>query len=182
MEEKNIFLEGKQLYLRPLKRSDLDGPYKYWFNSQEVNKYNSHHRFPHMEEENLKYYESLVQSRENIVLAIIDAKTQKHIGNVSLSSINWVDRSAEIAIMIGDKDFWGKGYGTECFRLLIDHAFGELNLHRVYCGTREDNVSLIKIAESVGMKLEGRQKEALFKDGEYYDIVNYAILSKNSGE
>ena len=79
-------------------------------NDEEVVKYNSHGRFPQTKKKLLEYVNLVKHSMNIIVLAIIDIKSEKHIGNISLQSINWIDRNAEIAFVLGEKNFWSKGF------------------------------------------------------------------------
>ena len=95
-----------------------------------------------------------------------------------MQSINWIDRNAEIAFLLGEISFWGKSIMLEAGTLLLDHAFNVLNLHRVYCGTSEVNIGMQKLAEKLGMTIEGRRKEAIFKNGVYSDIIEFGIINK----
>lgn len=86
------------------------------------------------------------------------------------------NKSAEFAILLGDKEFWGKGLSKEAGKLLLQYGFDTLKLHRIYCGTSEANIPMQHLALSLGMELEGRRKEAMFKDGLFYDILEYGIV------
>jgi [ribosomal protein S5]-alanine N-acetyltransferase len=170
------FLQGKTIFLRGLTTADLTGRYFTWFNDQEVCRFNSHGRFPNSAEKMDAYYRHVTQSKNDLVLAIVDAATTAHVGNIALQSINWVDRTAEYAIVIGEKQAWGRGVGKEASDLVIKHGFEVLNLHRIYCGTSEDNDGMKKLAAHMGMKEEGRRREAIFKNGRYRDVLEYGIL------
>jgi [ribosomal protein S5]-alanine N-acetyltransferase len=122
------------------------------------------------------YYENVIKSRANLVLAICDKKSDAHIGNIALENIDTLNQSAELAIIIGDKIHWGKGVGTDAAKLLLGHGFRELNLHRIYCGTSEDNAGMQKLAASLGFTEEGRARDGIFKDGSFRDVVYYSIL------
>ena len=102
-----------------------------------------------------------------------------HIGNISLQNINLLSRNAELAILLGDKNYWGKGYSKEASKILVNHGFTELNLHRIYCGTSADNLAMQNIAGYLGMQQEGRRLEALYKSGKYVDIVEYGVLQRD---
>ncbi|MBU1895908.1 GNAT family N-acetyltransferase [Patescibacteria group bacterium] len=171
-----FFLEGKRIFLRPLETKDLNDNYQNWFNDAEICNFNDHHRFPNYKENMEEYYNSVIKSKISLVLAIIDKETGKHIGNITLQSIDNTNRSAEFAIIIGDKESWGKGIGKEAGELIINHGFNELNLHRIYCGTSTENKGMQKLAMSLGFKEEGIQKEALYKHGKYVDIINYGLV------
>jgi RimJ/RimL family protein N-acetyltransferase len=112
-----------------------------------------------------------------LILAVLNKSNDKHIGNISLQSINWVDRNAEIAFLLGEIDYMGKGVMFEAGKLLIQHSFNSLNLHRIYCGTSSDNIGMQKLALKLGMFQEGIRKESIFKKGKYFDIIEYGILN-----
>lgn len=68
------------------------------------------------------------------------------------------------------------GYAAEAAEVLIDHAFNRLNLHRLYCGTADNNIRMQKLAEKLGFIKEGIRRQALFKNGAYHDIIEYGKL------
>lgn len=171
-----IFLEGERVQLRPLTPNDLNPVYLQWLNDEEVSRYNSHATFPNTKEKMEAYYHSLQDNNRNVVLAIIDKATCRHIGNVALQQINWISKNAEFAILLGDKEFWGKGIGEEAAILIVDYGFKRLNLHRVYCGTLQGNEGMKKLAKKLCMKEEGLRREAIFKNGNYLDIIEFGVL------
>ena len=174
---KNPFLTGEKVYLRTINEHDLTATYREWFNDEEVCKFNSHHRFPNYDENMTDYFNRVIRSRENLILAICDKKSDSHIGNISLQNIDTLNRTAEFAIIVGDKAHWGKGAGKEAARLIIRHGFEQLNLHRIYCGTSEENIAMQKMAVSLGFKEEGRSRQELFKNGSFKDIIRYGMLT-----
>ena len=170
------FLESSELYLRPLVPEDAGGPYMAWFNDEEVCRGNAHHKYPFTKQAALEYIEATQKYNKTLVLAIIGKKEQRHIGNIALQKIDPVFRSAEFAIVIGDRQSWGKGYSKQAGRLILDHAFFTLNMNRVYCGTFENNIPMQKLAAYLGMIEEGRRREAAFKDNRYLDVLEYGVL------
>lgn len=173
---KNQLIIGKRVSLRVLEERDVDGPYATWLNDPEVCRFNSHARFPVGKEELKKYIREAKQTSSTQVFAIVTKHRSKHIGNISLQNINYIDRSAELAIIIGDKKYWGKGIGLEAWKLMMDYGFRVLNLHRLYCGCANKNLGMRKIAQKSGMKPEGRRRDAFFKNGGYDDILEFGIL------
>ncbi len=175
----NPFLIGGKIYLSPLTKNDVSDEYINWLNNSEVCKYNSHARFPYTYSKALSFLESLEKNSNDIVLAMRWKKNDCHLGNVSLQNINWINRSGEIAIIIGNKDYWNNGVGTEAYRLLIEYGFNVLNLNRISSGQTITNEGMIKVCEKSGMKKEGLLRDALYKNGEYIDVVVYSILLKD---
>lgn len=170
------FLIGNTIYLRELEESDLNKNYQQWFNDAEVCQHNSHHRFPNYRQNMEEYYKNVIKSKNNLILAIVDKETDQHIGNISLQDIDSINRSAEFAIIIGNKDFWGKRIGKEAGKLIVNHGFKSLNLHRIYCGTSVENTGMCKLAAALNFKEEGTNRQALFKNGKYIDIIHYGLL------
>ena len=169
------FLLGERVALRALAPADVDGPYLGWFNDPEVCRLNSHHVFPYTRPEALAWVENLAGRRDALVLAItIDGR---HVGNISLQAIDPVSRSAELAIVLGDRSVWGQGIGLEAARLLVDHGFAALNLNRIACGTLAANVAMRRLAERLRMREEGVRRQAAWTDGAYHDIVEYGLLA-----
>jgi RimJ/RimL family protein N-acetyltransferase len=171
------FLLGERIALRPLTSADVDGPYLDWFNDPEVCRLNSHHVFPYTRAEALAWVDGLAGRRDTLVLAITMREDDRHVGNVSLQGIDAVSRTAELAIVLGDRSVWGQGIGLEAARLLVAHGFGALNLHRIACGTLAANVAMRRLAERLGMREEGVRRDAAWTDGSYHDIVEYGLLA-----
>ena len=81
---KNPFLTGETIYLRTIEEADLNANYREWFNDEEVCRYNSHHRFPNYDENMRDYYENVIKSHGNLILAICDKEADTHVGNIAL--------------------------------------------------------------------------------------------------
>lgn len=171
------FISGERLYLRALTDADVEGPYPGWLNDPEVCAGNSHHVYPYDRGSAAAYISEARRSREALILAISLHDGDRHVGNISLQRIHPTFRSAELAILLGDRSVWGAGIGTEAGRLLIRHGFETMNLHRIYCGTFEDNIGMRKLATILGMTEEGRRREAAFKAGRYVDVIEFGILA-----
>jgi len=173
-----VKLEGERIYLRPLHVNDALGDYPHWLNDKQVCQYNSHGDTVYTQEMALSYIQSVQNNVTCKVFAICDKTSDVHIGNIALQAISLKNQSAEFAILLGNKAFWGKGLSKEAGTLLLDYGFCTLGLHRIHCGTSEANLPMQHLALSLGMTLEGRRKEAMKKDGIFYDILEYGIINK----
>lgn len=173
------FIDGNSIYLRILEENDVNGPYSLWLNHPIITEFNSHGRFPISEKQLLDYVISKNNSSTDLVLAVIAKDSNKHIGNIGLQNINWIDKNAEIAFLLGDLEYTGKGIMFQAGTLLINHGFKVLNLNRIYCGTSSKNIGMQKLAKKLNMDKEGVRKEAIYKNGEYIDIIEYGVLSKS---
>jgi diamine N-acetyltransferase len=99
-----------------------------------------------------------------------------HIGNIGLHQADWINRSAEFGIFIGDKSFWNKGYGSEATRLMLKHGFETLNLNRIDLHVFETNPRAIHVYEKIGFVLEGRLRQATYRNGRYGDDLLMSML------
>ena len=170
------FLRGARILLRPLTRADASGPYAEWFNDPVVCAANSHHVFPHSMKETLTYIEEVQEARDRLVLAIVHQEDGRHLGNIALTHIDPIARSAEFSLIIGETRSWGQGYSKEASRLILDHAFFSLNLARVACGTYASNIPMRRLARFLGMREEGWRRRAAFKQNRWLDVVEFGLL------
>ena len=176
----SAFLVGERVYLRALMEADADGPYAGWFNDAETCRGNLHHVFPYTREAALDYIRRSAQTREALILAIVLKDGHRHIGNIALQNIHLFHRTAELSLIIGDRAVWGEGFAREAASLLIAHGFNALNLHRIWCCTLVGNEAMQKLAARLGMRKEGRRREAFFKAGAYHDVIDYGLLRGES--
>lgn len=174
------FLSGNLIYLRGLEERDLNGEYFQWFNDQENDVYTSHALWPNTDEKMREFFDRVVQYKNDLVLAIIEKASDSHIGNVALHGINWVHRTAELAIIIGQKDMQSKGYGTEATNLIVKYAFEKLNIHRIGLGVNEHNKPAIKAYDKAGFLNEGRFKDHFLRNGKFSDTIRMAIINKEA--
>ncbi|PHV12481.1 GNAT family N-acetyltransferase [Chitinimonas sp. BJB300] len=171
------FLRGPRVHLRALSEADADGHYVTWLNDAEACAGNSHHVFPFSREAAREFIRSNQNRQDSLMLAIVIAESGRHVGNIVLNQIHPRHRSAEFAILLGDRSVWGTGIGYEASLLLIEHGFKALGLHRIYCGTYANNVGMMALAFKLGMREEGRRIEAAWKNGQFVDVVEFAVLS-----
>ena len=169
------FIDGWRIYLRPLRREDLNKEYLGWLNDPEVNRYLESGIFPCAWDELERFYEQSTGPSQ-VALAIVDKKTEQHIGNVKLGPINWVHRRATIGILVGNKDFWGKGIGTEATRLMVEYGFFRLNLARIELGVCAKHKAAIRVYEKAGFQIEGQRRSSSFRDGQYEDGLWMGLL------
>src|SRR5262249_39270580 len=115
--------------------------------------------------------------RDNVFLAIILKEGDRHIGNIKLGPIQWIHRFADIGLLIGEKDCWGRGYATEAIRLVTDYAFCELNLHKLAAGCYDLNQGSIKAFQKVGFIVEGVRKQRFYYRKSYIDEILLGLVN-----
>jgi len=108
--------------------------------------------------------------------AIRTLEDDRLLGDITLSVINWGSRDAFASIGIGEREFWGKGYGTDAMRLTLRYGFIELNLRRISLTVFEFNQRAIRSYEKAGFRLEGRQRQIMQREGHRWDIFYMGIL------
>jgi RimJ/RimL family protein N-acetyltransferase len=132
--------------------------------------------FPTTQGDLERFYESVQSSPNQVIFAIEERKNGLHIGNVKLGPIHWVNRSATLGILIGEKAYWGRGLGAEATQLMVEYGFFRLNLNRINLGVFAEYETAIRCYTKVGFKIEGRFRQALFRDGEYKDHLWMGLL------
>jgi RimJ/RimL family protein N-acetyltransferase len=112
----------------------------------------------------------------NIMFAIRTLTDDKIIGFADLDYMNPIHGDTYMGIGIGEKEYWGKGYGSDAMNVLLRYAFNELDLHRVTLTVFAFNERAIRMYERTGFKIEGRHRGYLYRDGRRWDLVEMGIL------
>ena len=164
------FLIGKKIYLRPFDIDDLEGNYLQWVNDGEILQHLASNAFPKTKEDLSNYVNNILSDNSYVYFAVIEKSTETHIGNVKIGPINWIDRRTGYGRMMS-KESWGKGYGSEVLKLIIQYVFDTLNLNRIIDYAVSDNIASIKSNVKAGMDIEGTIEEYVFKNGEYKSVT-----------
>ena len=166
-------IQGKKLCLRGIERSDIPA-FVRWFNDPEVRSYLQMYMPMSTAQEEL-WFEAQLKDPDRHLFGI-ETLEGKLIGNLGIEDIDRKNRSATLGIVIGEKEYWGQGYGTEAITTLLRFIFTEMNLHRVSLAVYEYNRRAIRCYEKCGFKMEGQKREAHFHDGEYHDELIMGVL------
>lgn len=172
---KNAFLVGKTTYLRPVELSDTELIQK-WHNDPKIRTRARIGELPvtYIKEEN--EIRIAKQTREEIYLMIVEKSNNRAIGFIRLNFIDTVSRNMWLRIVVGDAKARGKNYAEDALRGVLEWLFSEQNVHRVTLETYETNTRAIKFFEKLGFKQEGLMREAVYVEGEYYNIVAFGLL------
>jgi RimJ/RimL family protein N-acetyltransferase len=98
------------------------------------------------------------------------------VGSARISGILWTHRSGRLEILIGNPDDRGRGYGREALDIVLRFAFDELNLYRLAAATCAYNRFALRWLEQTGFVIETRQREAIERDGQRWDLIQLALL------
>jgi RimJ/RimL family protein N-acetyltransferase len=167
-------LEGKSIYLSPMSTEDAER-YAEWLNDLEVTFFLNMARKTLSLEKEKEYLQRIV--KEENMFAIIVKDKDRLIGNCGIHQVDGINRTAELGIFIGDKSCWGKGYGEEAVRLVLDYGFNILNLRNIMLRVFSFNKRARRCYEKCGFKTIGSRRKALVYGSREYDIIFMDILS-----
>ena len=127
------------------------------------------------------WMENLKNREDTILFSIVipnEDDSDELIGNCGIHNIDWRNRSGEVGIVIGEKEYQNKGYGTEAMELILEYAFNTVNLNRIELIVYDFNVRAIKLYKKLGFIEEGRKRQFLWIRGRFCDAIIMSILAK----
>lgn len=159
--------------LRTVELSDAGGNYLKWMNDPEVLKY-LEARFTVWTESGLRDYITQMKRNPNTPFWAI-LSNEEHVGNIKLT-INPQHKFAEIGIVIG-REFWGKSIGTQALKLAATEAFENLNLHKLWAGTYNNNLGARITFQRAGFRVEGCLRNQYLCDGKWTDDILWGLVN-----
>ncbi len=170
-------LRGKNIYLALLERKDCkqlwnDFEYDFEHPTEEFN-------IGHSDEKADGWFDEIqkLQGNQNVRLGVF-LNDGSVIGDVALQDISVKNRSCSVGLGIAKIENRAKGYGTEAVQLMIDYGFRYLGMERITANTLEINAGAQNVITRCGMTLEGRERKAVYLNGNKYDRLCYAILKE----
>lgn len=173
--QKDLRIEGKQIYLRPITIEDTDNVLR-WRNDQKIVE-NFIYRKPISKEEHLNWLHNKVEAGQVIQFIICDLSTDKPLGSIYLQNFNEESRQAEEGIFLGEEEAYGRGIGTEAAKLMLEYAFKTLKLHKLTARVLSYNQGSRRMHEKAGYQQESYLKDELFLDGKYEDLIFYGAIN-----
>ena len=173
----DIFLQGEEVNLAVVSEALVDRTSWYqWFNDEKNMEHMQKHYFPSTLEAQKKFVREHLKDKPAILpLAIIHKADNKMIGIVSLSSIDTFHRNCEISGFIGEVKYQKLVYFIEASKLIIKHAFDQLNMHRIYGGSINPDVITL-FCRVLNFKREGTRRSEVYKNGVYHDVPQIGLL------
>jgi RimJ/RimL family protein N-acetyltransferase len=148
-------LKSDVLILKELESNDVTQQYVDWLNDSEVNKYLESRYIHHDKHVVKEFVDDCYNSELDFLFGIFLRNNMKHIGNIKLGPINTHHNYAEIGLIIGDKDSWGKGLANKAISMVTQFGFSQLKLAKIGAGCYESNIGSKKAFEKSGYKIEG---------------------------
>ena len=169
----------EQVRIRELRKKDSQ-KYFEWINRRELVIFNSPYS-PISELSHNSWFDSVTKNNQiKIFSAVVENGSAEEmlIGSCSLRNIDTLNRNAELQIRIGEESQQNRGFGTKVTQKLVEFGFRDLNLNRIYLDVFQNNKRAIKTYTKCGFVEEGVKRESTFIDGEFVNIVQMSILSK----
>ncbi|OGW13377.1 MAG: hypothetical protein A2035_01680 [Nitrospirae bacterium GWA2_42_11] len=167
----NMKITGERIYLRILTPEDVNKDYVEWLRDEEITQF-LEIRWKVFTLEEIRGYVSLMnESPDDFLFGIFLKGNNEHIGNIKVGEINQMHRFGSVGLLIGNKNMWGKGYGTEAIRLATQYSFEEFNLNHLKAGMYSDNKGCYKAFIKAGYREVGRYKNSRFYKGVYVDEI-----------
>ena len=166
-----------KVYLRELTLNDVEDRYQ-WCLDKEVTKYlNMPEKYPPFsKEETKKWIKMCINKTNGYEQKAIVTEEGKHFGWIDLKNFDKLNKHAELGVAIGDKAYWGKGYGLSAMKEMLLWAFNELNLNKVWLRVEVDNENAIKSYKRIGYVEEGILRQDRLRDGKFVDRLRMSIL------
>lgn len=167
MVDPSLVLNSETIYLRPLKLSDVNVAYLSWLHDTEVMQGIATSGYTL---DNLKtYVEERLSNMDTAFFAICCKETDEHIGNVKIDFHDKQANVSELGLLIGNKNYWGKGVGRQACTLAINYGFNVMNLRKIYLAVYENNLNAKKLYEKLGFQLEGTLRKHVMANGHLCD-------------
>jgi RimJ/RimL family protein N-acetyltransferase len=171
-------LTGSRVVLRRHTTENLEA-FRRWYSDPEIARLARYQEAPMRSEEIERFFTARVVGPDALAMAIHEPGSDRLVGTSAFSQLDGENGSALYHITIGEKDVWGRGYGTEATRLMLDHAFRSLGLHRVALFVFEFNERAIRTYRRCGFVIEGRSRESIYRDGRWWDELAMSVLESD---
>ncbi|MEJ7752178.1 MAG: GNAT family protein [Candidatus Limnocylindrales bacterium] len=166
---------GRRIVLRRHRAENL-AVVSRWYRDPEVARLTRYQTRPMPREEVERFFQTRLLGPDSVAYAIHVRLTDRLIGLTTFSSLDPDNGSVLFHITLGERDVWGQGYGTEAASLMLAHAFERLGLHRVGLSVFSFNERAIRSYEKAGFRIEGRLRDAIARDGRYWDEIQMGAL------
>ena len=180
LDKENIIIKGDFFTLIPFSQEFVTTKYLSWLHDYKINKYLVKAGHKTSLSEAKEYCEYLIQSPQDIFLAIVINENNLHVGNVRLGPIDFDSKLCKFSMMIGDSNFHGKGLGTSIVQLCIDFAFKDLNMNKFYLDVVSENEPAVRVYQKCGMIEEGFLKNHLILGETAYNLKIFSCFNKKT--
>jgi RimJ/RimL family protein N-acetyltransferase len=167
---------GRSVALRRPEPADLSALVR-WYRDPEIARLTRYQTRSMTQAEIERFFQARMLAQDALAYSIVELPIWRLIGFTTFSALDGDNGSVLFHITIGERDAWGRGLGTEATELMIGHAFERLGLHRVGLSVFSYNVRAIGAYQKAGFSIEGRLRDAIQRDGLYFDEIQMGILA-----
>jgi RimJ/RimL family protein N-acetyltransferase len=169
-------LKSKNLNFKELEISDVNESYVKWLKDKVINKFiiqkNIEHTFDSLKE----YVKKHRDSKNDFLFGIFENKKNTHIGNIKLTISHPKEKIANIGLLIGEKNFQGKGYGIESIDTITKFGMNELNLIRIEAGFLDINQKSLHCFLKCGYTQDGHLRSYWVVDNKRVGRILVSII------
>ncbi len=173
----SLLVKGPRLYLRRMTESDAGPAYCGWLNDPEVMRYIESRHIQHTPESTAAYIRQINANPDNHFFAVCTLEGSRHIGNIKLGPINRIHKRGDVGLIIGEKEFWGKGFATEAIELITRFAFESLGLNKLKAGCYVVNEGSARAFEKCGWQREGLLRDEVIFESHPMDVIFMGITA-----
>lgn len=174
-----VSILSERLSLIPFSEEYLSETYVQWLNDPEVVKYSEQRHRLHTLESCREYLLSFDGTPHYFWAIVCHERELVHIGNIN-AYIDLNNSIADIGILIGNKEYWGKGYGLEAWKAVVNYMLVKLKIRKVTAGTLSNNMGMLKIIGKMGMEQDGQRKRHYLVDGQEVDLVYFCLYGNTN--
>jgi len=174
-------ISGEGIHLVPFTDNHLNDPkYLSWLHDYDVMKLINRPEYllPIDFEHVKKYVKDVSLKNDDYMFAIEIGEKRVFIGTFKIDQINWTTRTVNLGVMVGDRDYWGKGIGTKAFKIATKFCFDKLGFTKVHAGCNEKNIGMIKVVQKLGFKQDGCFRNHDLIEGELTNHLYFSILKE----
>lgn len=168
-----------RVYLRSLRKTDINNEYLDWFNESQVTQFLEIKRKDISKKIVIDYIETGRKTKTYFMYAICLTENKKHIGNLKIGPIIHKHKISDLVTVIGDKNYWGQGLASEAIKLGIELAFKKHKIRKLSAGIYSGNIGSIKAYKKAGFVIEGRLKDQFMKNKTFYDKILVGCFNIN---
>ena len=164
-----------EIVLRPLETCDADALYRFkndWDSTKSLGGFS----YGMTTEDIQRWIAAHTNRADEVFWSIAVKSTNICIGHVALYKVDNRVRKAEFGILIGDRNWWSKGYGTRITAAVLTWGFEQLHLHKMYLDVLTTNQKAIAVYEKLGFRRDGVLRDDEFRDGIFVDVVAMSLL------
>lgn len=167
-------LIGDRIVLRPITVEDAPAMFASLSDEESMRLTGTQQSFTFEQVE--QYCQKIGVADDRVDFAITLKGDDTYIGEAILNEIDWTNRAANFRIALASETLFGKGYGTEATRLVVEYGLRTLDLHRIELEVFDFNPRAQHVYEKVGFVVEGVRRDVLLWDGEYHNAIVMGIL------